>query len=348
VDEPLRLPRGRAIALNAGSSSLKAALFADRNEIWRRSSALRPDEPESVERAVTELLDEFGEEAPSVVAHRVVHGGAQLHEPTEITDAVVAELEAATVLAPLHQPIGLAVIRAARARLPKVHQVACFDTAFCWSLPLVASRLPIPERYARQGVRRYGFHGLSYEYITRSYGRLLGGRAVVAHLGNGSSLVALRHGVPVDTTMATTPLGGVVMSTRSGDLDPGAVCAIARVAGDVDAAEHALAFESGLLALAGSTGDLAQLVERVDDDAAARLAVDAFVISVAKTVAGFATVLGGLDTLVFTGGVGVHNGFVRAAVVERVAALGLKFDARFVETNEERMMAWHALHTMSF
>jgi acetate kinase len=348
VDEPLRLPRGRAIALNAGSSSLKAALFADRSEIWRREAPIHPDDPESVERAVAELLDAFGDEVPNVVGHRVVHGGAQLHAPTEITDSVIAELEAATALAPLHQPIGVAVIRAARARLPKVHQVACFDTDFCWSLPLVASRLPIPTRFADRGIRRYGFHGLSYEYITRSFAGLLGARSVVAHLGSGSSLVALRHGVPLDTTMATTPLGGVVMSTRSGDLDPGAVCAIARVDGDIDATEHALAFESGLLALSGTSGDLAELVERVDNDDGARLAVDAYVASVAKTVAGFATVLGGLDTLVFTGGVGVHNAFVRTAVVERLVPLGLKFDARFVATNEERMIAWHALHTMSF
>ncbi len=348
MDEPLRLPRGRAVALNAGSSSLKAALFADRQELARREQPLQASEPESVTRAVREILDEFGDEEPNVVVYRVVHGGAQLHAPTEITDAVLAELEAATVLAPLHQPIGLAVIAAARAQLPKVHHVACFDTDFCWSLPAVAARLPIPDQYARQGLRRYGFHGLSYEYITRSYASALGARAVVAHLGSGSSLVALRDGVPVDTTMATTPLGGVVMSTRSGDLDPGAVCALARMIGDVDRTEHALAFDSGLLALSGSSGDLRQLVEHIETDENARLAVDAFVISVAKTVAGFATLLAGLDTLVFTGGVGVNNAFVRTAVVERLSAIGLHFNARFVATNEERMMAWHALHTLSF
>lgn len=347
MDEPLRLPRGRAIALNAGSSSLKAALFGDRRELARREMPLEVGDPGSIASAVGEIIDQFGDEQPNVVVHRVVHGGAQLHSPTEISDAVLAELREATALAPLHQPIGLAVIQAARAQLPKVRQVACFDTAFCWSLPPLAARLPIPNQYAQRGLRRYGFHGLSYEYITRSFVGALGERAVVAHLGSGSSLVALHDGAPVDTTMAATPLGGVVMSTRSGDLDPGAVCALTRMIGDVDRTEHMLAFESGLLALSGSTGDLAKLVDNVADEGA-RLAVDAYVVSVAKAVAGFATVLGGLDTLVFTGGVGVHNAVVRAAVVERLSAVGLRFDARFVATNEERMMAWHALHTLSF
>ncbi len=348
MDEPLRLPRGRAVALNAGSSSLKAALFGDRRELARREMALDAAQPESVTRAVDAILDEFGDEEPNVVVHRVVHGGAELHSPTEIDDAVLEKLHAATALAPLHQPIGLAVIAAARARLPKVHHVACFDTDFCWSLPTLAARLPIPHQYAQRGLRRYGFHGLSYEYITRSFAAVLGPRAVIAHLGNGSSLVALRDRAPVDTTMAATPLGGVVMSTRTGDLDPGAVSALTRMIGDVDRTEHTLAFESGLLALSGSTGDLAELVPRVTDDEGARLAVDAYVVSVAKAVAGFATVLGGLDTVVFTGGVGVHNVFVRSAVVERLVAIGLRFDARFVGTNEERMMAWHALHKLSF
>jgi len=348
LDQPLRLPRGRAIALNAGSSSLKAALFADREEVARRETALHGDPIAAIDRAVGEVLDEFATTPPNVVVHRIVHGGPQLHAPTTLDDAVVEQLSAATALAPLHQPVGLAVVAAARKRLPTVRHMACFDTDFGWELPALSARLPIPERYAQRGLRRYGFHGLSYEYLLRTYSRTLGSRAVIAHLGSGSSAVAVRDGRPVDTSMALTPLGGVVMSTRSGDLDPGVVCAMARADGNIDATEHALAYESGLRALSGTTGDLAELVRVASSDDAARLAVDAYVASVAKVVAGFVTVLGGLDSMLFTGGVGVHNATVRSAIVERLGALNLTFEAHFVPTDEERMMAWHALHALAF
>jgi acetate kinase len=232
--------------------------------------------------------------------------------------------------------------------LPTVRHMACFDTDFGWALPALSARLPIPERYAQRGLRRYGFHGLSYEYLLRTYSRTLGSRAVIAHLGSGSSVVAVRDGKPVDTSMALTPLGGVVMSTRSGDLDPGVVCAMARADGNIDATEYALAYGSGLRALSGTTGDLADLVRVASSDDAARLAVEAYVVSVAKVVAGFITVLGGLDSMLFTGGVGVHNATVRSAIIERLGALHLTFEAHFVPTDEERMMAWHALHALSF
>jgi acetate kinase len=344
MDTPLKLPAGRALSLNSGSSSLKAATFVDGTETARRNVPAPAGEPAALERAVDEVLEDLDCSALDVVGHRVVHGGAHLHSPTIIDDAVVDEMNAATALAPLHQPAALAVIAATRSRLPNAPQVACFDTDFHWRLPELSTRLPIPGEYAAAGIRRYGFHGLSYEYVVRTLGADLPARAVIAHLGNGSSMVALRNGVPVDTTMGLTPGGGLVMSTRSGDIDPGIAFALTRlVEGDVEAVAHMLEERSGLLALSGTSGDLARLVEASRAESRARFAVESYVRSAAQHAAALIVVLHGLDQLVFTGGVGTHNEVVRASITAALVFAGFDFDVRIVPTDEERMIAYHAL-----
>src|SRR5262249_42702977 len=215
-------------------------------------------------------------------------------------------LERLVPFAPNHLPEEIAIIDALDEHEPGIPQVACFDTAFHQRMPAVARRLPIPAAYDRRGIRRYGFHGLSYTFLMEEAARGAGpdaarGRIILAHLGNGSSLAAVRDGLSLDTTMAFTPIGGVVMSTRSGDLDPGIVTHIARADGlSADQVEEMLSKHSGLLGLSGTTSDMQQLLARERDDASAQLAVWAYVYSVVKAIGGFAAVLGGLDTLVFS------------------------------------------------
>ena len=348
MDAPLTLPGGRALCLNSGSSSLKAATFVDGAETGRRNVAVPAGAPEALAHAVDEVLQDLDSSALDVVGHRVVHGGAHLHLPTIIDDAVIDEMHAATALAPLHQPAALAVIAATRARLANVRQVACFDTDFHWRLPEISTRLPIPDEYAEAGIRRYGFHGLSYEYVVRSLGTDLSARAIVAHLGNGSSMVALRDGVPVNTTMGLTPGGGLVMSTRSGDVDPGVAFALARlVHDDTEAAARMLEERSGLIALSGTSGDLAHLVATSRAESRARFAVESYVRSAARHAAALLVDLHGLDQLVFTGGVGTHNEVVCAGITAALVFSGLDFDVRIVPTDEERMIAYHALTLVS-
>jgi acetate kinase len=310
-----------ALCVNTGSSSLKAALADESGVTERRDIHLRG--PEALAGALDEVFDDLlgGSAAPDVVGHRVVHGGADFTGPTVITDAVLDRLRALVPFAPLHQPAAIATIEQTRACLPDVPQVACFDTAFHRRLPEPVQRLPLPQRYWDAGLRRYGFHGLSYEYIVGRLGDRLGTRSVIAHLGGGASLVALRDRIPVDTTMSLTPGGGLVMATRSGDLDPGAVLELVRLEGDAARVGQILERESGLLGISNETGDIRTLVEASHHDARAREAVDAFVVSAAKQVAALSTVLGGLDTLVFTGGVGAASAPIRREIADRLVHL---------------------------
>jgi acetate kinase len=313
-----------ALCMNAGSSSLKAALFrADDGVVERRSLPLTGQEelPVVVDQAVDGLIG--AGPCPDVIGHRVVHGGADFSGPVKIDDAVVARLRALVPLAPLHQPAAIAVIEQLRDRMPDVPHVACFDTAFHRRLPELAQRLPLPERYWDAGVRRYGFHGLSYEYVVGHLGAELGARSIIAHLGSGASLVALRDGSPVDTTMSLTPGGGLVMATRTGDLDPGVVLHLLRLEGRPEDVALILERESGLLGISGRTGDMRVLLDASARDRRARAAIDAFVTSVAKHVGALTAVLGGLDTLVFTGGIGAGSAEIRAAVAHRLGHLGV-------------------------
>ena len=260
------------------------------------------------------------------VGHRVVHGGPDLREATELDETVLTTIESLTPLAPLHQPRALAGIRAVQAALPGVPAVACFDTAFHATLPPAAATYALPEDWRRRWpLRRFGFHGLSHQYASRRAGELLGGppsRIVTCHLGAGASLCAVLDGRSVDTTMGFTPLEGLVMNTRSGSVDPGLVLWLINEAGLAPAdVAGGLERRSGLAGLSGTSGDLREI-------GAGTLALDVYVHRLRREIAAMAAALGGLDALVFTGGVGEHQPAVRAAAGAGLGFLGLEIDER--------------------
>ena len=357
------------LVLNSGSSSIKFGLF----EISAAEPALLCkgllDEHEAKPRLVVKgaagedlfekrrddtdadgghlfadvlafIDDRFGQDSLRAAGHRIVHGGPDHSGPVELTDDVYAKLEALTPLAPLHQPRCLAPIRTLSAIRPALTQIACFDTAFHHGLAPPASRFAIPRRYEQQGIRRYGFHGLSFEYVA---GRLAGiapqlvaKRTVIAHLGNGASLCALRNGRSVDTTMGLTPLDGLVMGTRSGTIDPGVLLYLQlHERMSVEDIQHLLYHESGLLGVSGLSADMRTLL--ASREAAAWEAVDLFVFRAAQEIAMMATTLGGLDCLVFTGGIGEHAKEIRSAIGERLAWLGVRIDAVANDEGRERI-----------
>jgi acetate kinase len=312
------------LVVNAGSSSHKLRLLDDEDRII--AAADTGPEPDEAAAALTDLA---GTGVVAAVGHRVVHGGPR-RDPAIVDDALVGELHALTPLAPLHQPPALAALDAARRVLPRVPHVACFDTAFHATLPAAAATFAIPDAWRDLGVHRVGFHGLSHAYATRTAGAMAGaGRRVVScHLGAGASLAAVRDGHCVDTTMGFTPLDGLVMATRAGSIDPGALLWLQHEHG-LTAAElrDALERHSGLLALAG-TGHLGEIMARaLDGDAAAVLARDVYLHRLRAGVAAMAAALDGLDVLVFTGGVGEHVSSVRAGAVEGLGFLGCRLDA---------------------
>lgn len=373
----------RVLCVNAGSSSLKAALF----DVATAAATAGGDDPVCVARhrvegldasgdghraAFAELADRFDAEvdgagAIDAVSHRIVHGGRHLTNHAVVDPAVRGALDEARVLAPLHVPVALDLLDAATARYPGRPQVACLDTAFHRRLDPASRRLPLPADLDEEGIRRYGFHGLSYEHLVRTLSRTIPGglppRTILAHLGNGASLAAVRDGVGVDTTMGFTPSGGLVMGTRTGDLDPGVLVHLAR-AHDLDAAgiEAVVDRRSGLLGVSGRSSDVADLLTAAaggNPDAA--LALEVYVLAAAKHVAAMTVVLGGLDLLVFSGGVGEHAAPVRAAIAARLAHLGVHLDpvaneaglavisspdaiveVRVEPTDEEAMLALHA------
>jgi acetate kinase len=297
------------------------------------------------------------------VGHRVVHGGADFPDPVVVTPDVVARLRALVPLAPLHQPHNLAAIDAVTARLPHVRQVACFDTSFHRGHSAVADLVPLPKEIRDAGVQRYGFHGLSYEYIASVLPQvapnIAGGRVIVAHLGSGASLCALRKGKGIDSTLGFTALDGVCMGTRPGSIDPGVVLYLFQTLGlDAKAVERMLYKQSGLLGISGISNDMRDLVG--NGDPAARLAVDYFVYRVAKEMGALAAVLGGVDGIVFTAGIGERSAPIRKRICEASAWLGLEIDnaanehhgprvssadskieAWVVPTNEELVIARH-------
>lgn len=392
---PTSPPAADAIlTLNAGSSSIKFALFrivdadivvAVRGQIDGIGTAprFRAADPEGNtlgERAWTDgarfqedllqfLLDwivkHLGPDRLVAVGHRVVHGGRDHDRPALVTADLLASLEALVPLAPLHQPHNLALIRAVEAIRPGLSQVACFDTAFHHAMPMVAARIALPREFEALGLRRYGFHGLSYEYITRRLRMLspgiAAGRVIVAHLGNGASLCAMANGQSRDTTMSFTPLDGLVMGTRCGSIDPGAILYLLREQGmDADQVEDLLDRRSGLLGVSGISSDMRVLLD--SDDPKAAEAVELFVFHVAREAGAMASTLGGVDGIVFTGGIGEHAARVRALVCKRLAWLSVEMDdkaneagmdiismpasrveIRVVPTDEESMIARHTL-----
>ena len=363
----------RVLCLNAGSSSLKAAGFVvdeaggtpERVVSRLVEHVGEPAAPTPLDALAT-VADAFDDEgfAPvHAVAHRLVHGGPDLLDHCVIDAPVRSRLDAAVPFAPLHLAAELAVVDSAAVRYPGATPVACLDTAFHRHLPPAARRLPIPAALDTKGIRRYGFHGLSYEHLVQRLGRALGRRAVLAHLGNGASLAAVRDGVGIDTTMGLTPTGGIVMGTRPGDLDPGVLVHLLRVHG-LDAAEleHLVDHRSGLLGVSRRSGDVRDLLAAADTgDGDAALALELYEVVAAKHVAALTTVLGGLDTLVFTAGVGEHAAPVRAGIAARLAHLDVAVDddangthapvispsgasvtVRVEPTDEESAMARHA------
>jgi acetate kinase len=345
------------LALNAGSSSLKFALFAVADPVaevargtldrmgrgdatltvtqagGRRHTLSAGAGNGAASDAVLRWLDSNGLRAGlQMVGHRVVHGGLKFAAPTLIDDEVIRELRGLVALSPDHLPAEIELIERFRTRLPQARHVACFDTAFHRDLPHVAQLLPLPRRYYAKGVRRFGFHGLSYAYLVEQLGSR--GRLVLAHLGNGSSLAAVREGKCLDTTMAFTPAAGVPMSTRTGDLDPGIGPYLARTE-NLGSAEfqHLVNHESGLLGVSETSSDMRDLLSREADDVRAAEAVAMYCYQIAKTIGAFAVVLGGLDALVFTGGIGEHAAPVRSRICERLAFLGVTLDARANEAN---------------
>lgn len=314
------------LTLNEGSSSLKFGFYmaGSQGVEERASGEVEGREPADMFDRIDAVL---GGVRPDAIGHRIVHGGPDLCQPIRIDSGVLARLEKAKAFAPLHGPAALSLIRAAQAQYPDVPQVACFDTGFHAGLPEVAAILPIPRALRADGVRRYGFHGLSCQSIIHQLGADLPGRLIIAHLGSGASVTAVRGGKSVDTSMGLTPSGGIVMASRAGDLDPGLLLYLLRERG-MDAAdvEDLVDRQSGMLGISGSSGDLRKLHAAAATNADARLAIAIFCRSVAKQIAAMMASLGGADMIVFTGGIGENDAVVRAAICGDLAWAGIGTD----------------------
>jgi acetate kinase len=374
------------LCVNAGSSSLKVAVYgmSEREErlfagevegvgseagrLWLRAAdghllsdrrgRFRDHREASGE--LLALLAEHGRPAFAAAGHRIVHGGTSFFDPRIVDAGVRSRLQELVPFAPLHLPSQIAMIDELSQRSPALPQVVCFDTAFHRRMPEVARRLPLPRSLWEQGVMRYGFHGLSYEFVVGLLGDSLGSRAIIAHLGNGASMVALKDGAPVDTSMGLTPTGGFMMGTRSGDLDPGVVLYLLRLGWTLETLEDLLDRKSGLLGVSALTADMKTLLEKSDSDPDAAQAVAMFCYHVRKFVGAFAAVLDGLDTLVFTGGIGERAASVRSGICRGLRHLGIELDdvrnlhdeavitrddssctVRVVATDEDLMIARH-------
>ncbi len=311
------------LALNTGSSSLKYGLY---DVAATGMQALSSGELASA-MAIADLLRGKDLPAPDAIGHRVVHGGPRLQRHQVVSGAVLAELEAAAAFAPLHTPAALSAIRFVQAQCPALPQVVCFDTSFHAALPDVARVLPLPRELLAEGVRRYGFHGLSCESVLAQLGADLPSRVVIAHLGNGASVTAVRDGLSVDTSMGLTPSGGLVMGSRSGDLDPGVLLYLMREKKlGMEAIETLIDSRSGLLGISGLSSDMRQLQAAAPGHADADLAIRMFCRAVGKQIAGMATVLDGLDLIVFTGGIGEKDAAVRRLVCNSLSCLGVTLD----------------------
>jgi acetate kinase len=318
------LVSGEADAIGAANSKFDA-LDARHNAVLSETTAIATQNDALIR--IGRLLAERNMPAPNAIGHRIVHGGAQLLKHCLIDDTVLAQLHAAMAFAPLHTPPALAVIRFAREHFPGVAQLACFDTSFHADLPPVARVLPIAKKWQLQGMRRYGFHGLSCESILQQLASALPRRLVIAHLGNGASITAVRDGQSVDTSMGLTPTGGVIMGTRSGDLDPGVLLYLLRQE-KLDAAtlEELVDRHSGLVGISGVDSDMRRLHAAAASNPDAALAVEMFCYSVSKQIAAMIAVLDGVDLIVFTGGIGEHDAHARAKICRGLSWIGVCLD----------------------
>ncbi len=383
---------GTVLTLNAGSSSLKFSVFDGLREVLRGQVSGIGTHPQAEakkdgrhldapalhgtthEDFLPGLLDWIGGHldgtAIAAAGHRVVHGGTEFMAPVRVTDEVIAALEALVPLAPLHQPHNIAAIRAVAKARPDLPQAACFDTAFHGTMPEVATWLALPRAMRNAGMRRYGFHGLSYEFIAGRLRELAPGlaavRVLVAHLGNGASLCAMRDGRSLDTTMGFTALDGLMMATRCGSLDPGAVLYLMQSRGmSADELEDVLYHGSGLLGVSGLSGDMRDLAG--SGDPRAQEAIDLFVYRIVGCAGGLIAGMGGLDGIVFTAGIGEHDPAVRAAVcaglswlslalddaanaaggTARISTPGSRVEAWVIPTDEEAVIARHTLAVLA-
>lgn len=339
------------LTLNGGSSTVKCGLFTFESQPREIARQLI----EGTGRACLPRLQEWlapRAEGLDIVAlgHRIVHGGTLYREPRAVTPDVISALRSLVAFAPNHLPPEIELLEASLERYPNALQCACFDTAFHAGMPEIARRLPLPSEFASRGVQKYGFHGLSYAFLVEELRREAGTeladrRVILAHLGNGSSLAAVYEGRSIDTTMGLTPIGGVMMGTRTGDLDPGVVTHLARTGGlSADGVEDLVSRRSGLFGVSGSTSDMKTLLERERTDDGCRMAIEMFVYSVAKAAGALCAALGGLDVIVFSGGIGEHAAPVRARILQRLAWLGVAVDreandanARIISTNASRV-----------
>jgi acetate kinase len=388
----------RILTINGGSSSIKFAIF-DAGESLRRileggieriglpEATFRvkgSDQADNFSRLVTApdhtvvvgvltdwIEERNGRDTLTAVGHRVVHGGPKYYKPERLTAEMVTELKRLSPFDPDHMPEEILLTEAFHRRFPDLPQVACFDTAFHHDLPRVAQLLPIPRRYEAQGVRRYGFHGLSYGFLMEELARVSGseaarGRVILAHLGNGASLAAVRDGKSVDTSMSFTPTAGVPMSARSGDLDPGLVWYLARTEKMNDKQFNEMVnFQSGLLGMSETSSDMRDLLKYETQDVRAAEAVALFCYQVKKWIGAFAAALGGVDTLVFAGGIGENAPPVRARICDGLGFLGIELEekqnaanagvisaaasrvaVRVIRTDEELMIAKTVCHVL--
>ncbi len=357
----------RILTVNGGSSSIKFALFEAGDSLRRileggieriglpeatlRVKGLHPADNFSRSTAasnhtaaVGSLMDwieeRHGPDALTAVGHRVVHGGPKYYQPQRITSEMIEELHRLSPFDPDHLPEEILLTEAFHRRFPDLPQVACFDTDFHHDLPRVAQLLPIPRRYEAQGVRRYGFHGLSYAFLMEELKRLgdpaaTTGRVILGHLGNGASLAAVCDGKSMDTSMCFTPVAGVPMSTRSGDLDPGLVWYLARTEKmNAKQFNEMVNFQSGLLGISETSSDMRDLLDRETQDVRAAEAVALFCYQVKKWIGAFAAALGGLDTLVFAGGIGENAPAVRARICDGLGFLGIELEEKRNAANE--------------
>lgn len=288
---------------------------------------------------VIHCLEDGAWPAPEAIGHRVVHGGIHCRDHSLIDDGLLQHLKQAAFLAPLHVPLALSVIRAAQKEFPGLAQVACLDTAFHRTLPDVARVLPLPESVRAEGIERYGFHGLSCESIIRQLGADVPERLVIAHLGNGASVTAVRGGLSVDTSMGLTPSGGMVMGTRTGDIDPGVLLYLMRAKGLMPAQiGELIEHRSGLIGISGVSHDMRRLHEVAATNPDAALAIELFCASARKQIGAMATVLKGIDQIVFTGGIGEHDSIVRDRICDGLAN-GIR--ARVMRSEENEQICLH-------
>lgn len=331
----------KILTINIGSSTIKYAVFDGMELVEKKNIKIcHPEQREGlpftkeIDSSVASLLQNDMKVKPDIIAHRIVHGGDKFITPTLLTDDVLNELEKLAPFAPLHQPHNLNGVRAMQKLFPDVPHYGCFDTAFHAGHDALHSTFPIPEDLRAKGLKRYGFHGLSYEWISR---QISAPRMVVAHLGSGASLCALRDGKSIDSTMGLTALDGLPMATRSGSIDAGLILYLSQhLKYSSEQIEHLLYSESGLKGLSGITGDMQELLK--SSDPRAKFAVEYFCFKTAQHIAMMAVSLGGLDALVFTGGIGENAEPVRTAILNQLSFLP-SFETHIIPTNEERMMA---------